>query len=309
MLQQDDLQSLRLELDRERAARKDAESRLELGQSSKLAAIGQLAAGIAHELNTPIQYIGDNLHFLDEALSDLKKMCEAYLALWEAAQKHDDLQEYCRVVSDVREEIDIEYLEEEIPQSLEQSLDGVQRVSKIVLAMKEFSHPGSDEKKEVDLSRALNSTITVSRNEWKYVAELETDIEPQLPMVTCLPGEINQVFLNLIINAAHAIEEKVGKDRKEKGLIRIGARTAGERVEITISDTGAGIPLEIRERIFEPFFTTKEVGRGTGQGLAIARSVVVDKHGGELKLESEVGQGTTFHIFLPIRSDDGGDGS
>ena len=167
--------------------------------------------------------------------------------------------------------------------------------------MKEFSHPGVSEKTAVDINKSLESTITISRNEWKYVAEMETDFDPALPLVTCLPGELNQVFLNMIINAAHAISEVVGKGSTEKGTIKIGTKSNGDGVKITISDTGSGIPEQIQSRIFDPFFTTKEVGKGTGQGLAIAHSVVVEKHNGTIDFKTYEGRGTTFYIQLPVQ--------
>jgi signal transduction histidine kinase len=190
----------------------------------------------------------------------------------------------------------------EVPQAIQQSLQGIGRVTTIVRAMKEFSHPGSEEKSDTDLNRAIETTITVARNEWKYVAEVVTDFDPALPLVRCLPGEINQVILNLIVNAAHAIADVVENNGKSKGTITIRTRSQGDRVEIRVSDTGTGIPETIRAKIFDPFFTTKGVGKGTGQGLAIAHSVIVDKHGGTISCETEVGKGTTFVIRLPLLS-------
>jgi len=165
--------------------------------------------------------------------------------------------------------------------------------------MKEFSHPGTKEKVPLDLNHAIESTIIVARSEWKYVAELETDFDPSLPMIPCLPGEFNQVILNLIVNAAHAIADVTQKGGPEKGLISVQTRDTADSVEVRIRDTGTGIPEEVRSRIFDPFFTTKEIGKGTGQGLAIARSVVVDKHNGSIQVETEDGKGTTFIVRLP----------
>ena len=196
---------------------------------------------------------------------------------------------------------DLGFLREEIPKALEQSADGVQRISGIVRAMKEFSHP-SQEKTPVDLNRAIQSTITVASNEWKYVAEIKTELDPRLPMVECLPGEFNQVILNMIVNAAHAIGDVVGDGGNGKGTITVSTRQRDGWAEVRIADTGAGIPAQIRDRIFDPFFTTKEVGKGTGQGLALAHNVVVKQHGGTISLESEVGKGTCFTIRLPLRA-------
>ena len=189
------------------------------------------------------------------------------------------------------DKLDIDYLCAEIPTAVRQSLDGVGQVAHIVRAMKEFSHPSSAEKVRMDVNRAIETTAVVARSEWKHVAELETDLAPNLPLVPGLPGDFNQVILNLIVNASHAIGDVVKKSPGRKGLIKISTRLDGAWVEIRVTDNGPGIPENIRHRIYDPFFTTKEVGKGTGQGLAIARSTIVDKHGGELSLESTVGQG------------------
>jgi len=282
--------------DRVRAQLEKDRVEIQLRQAQKLEAIGQLAAGIAHEINTPIQYIGDNNVFLQESFqelfgffADLKRTLAADSPLDRAA------------LARALETVDLDYLEEEIPKAIHQSLDGVSRVSRIVSAMKEFSHPGTEARERIDLNRAIENTLTVSRNEWKYVADLQTDLDPGLPMVPCFPGELNQVVLNLVVNAAHAIAEVTGgQDSGRRGLIRVSTRIDGPEVMIQVSDNGKGIPEAIRSRIFEPFFTTKPVGKGTGQGLAITHSVIVDKHGGRVELESEVGQGTTFTLRLPL---------
>ena len=195
---------------------------------------------------------------------------------------------------------DLPYLVEEIPRAIEQSLEGVQRVTEIVGAMRDFSHPGSDQKSLVDLNHAINNTVTVSRNEWKYVAEMELDLDPSLPEVLCIPGEINQVLLNIIVNAAHAITDALEQKNLNKGTISIATHKRDGLVAIHISDTGAGIPKDIQHRIFDPFFTTKDVGKGTGQGLAIAHRVVTEKHGGFLRFETDQNTGTTFIIELPL---------
>jgi signal transduction histidine kinase len=249
---------------------------VQLRHSQKLESIGQLAAGIAHEINTPTQYIGDNLRFVQEAFRTLA------------------------VVLEQHPPADWEYLNAEIPKALAQSLDGVERVSNIVLAMKEFSHPSAGEKTAVDIPRAIESTLTVARNEWKYVAEVVTEFDPDLPPVRCLPCELNQVILNLIVNAAHAIGDVVGTNGDRKGQITIRTRRQDKWAEIQISDTGTGIPARIKDRIFDPFFTTKPVGKGTGQGLAIAHSVIVDKHGGTIAVDTAEGRGTTFIVRLPM---------
>ena len=275
----------------------------QLRQAQKLESLGTLAGGIAHEINTPIQYVGDNTRFLQDAFRDLSRLEDKYQELVAAAKKSTGaLQALAEGVVQTAEEIDRDYLLNEIPTAIAQSLEGVERVSGIVRAMKEFSHPGGEEKTAIDINRAIESTVTVSRNEWKYVAELQLDLDPNLPQVPCLPGEFNQVILNMIVNAAHAIGE-VGKSdpKSQKGRIDIRTRLKGEWAEIQIADSGCGIPSQNREKVFVPFFTTKEVGRGTGQGLAISHTVIVEKHGGSIDFDSQIGQGTTFTIRLPLQ--------
>jgi PAS domain S-box-containing protein len=272
----------------------------QLVQAQKLESIGQLAAGIAHEINTPIQYVGDNIEFLQCAFEQLEELRIAYDKLLESA-KARVLED--SVVADTAtsvEETNVEYLVEQIPRAIMQSLEGVGRIASIVKAMKEFSHPGSEKKTRIDLNQSIESTITVSRNEWKYVADVKTDFDAALPHVPCLPGEFNQVILNILVNAAHAITEEVGDGANAKGTITVSTLQDGDWAEVHISDTGTGIPKKARPRIFDPFYTTKEVGRGTGQGLAIAHNVIVEKHGGTLTFETEMGKGTTFVIRIPI---------
>ena len=269
----------------------------QLRHAQKMEGVGQLAAGIAHEINTPTQFVMDNLTFLKDSSKSADELLEHYrTAVKEMAALVPA--EVTKKLKDAEKVCDLEFMREEVPRAIEQSLDGSRRVAKIVRAMKEFSHPDSAEKTATDLNRAIESTITVARNEWKYVSEVMTEFDDQLPAVVCFPGDINQVVLNLIVNAAHAIKEKV-KDG-EKGQIKVRTRLAGDCVEISVSDTGNGIPEGIRNRIFEPFFTTKEVGKGTGQGLALAYTVVVKKHGGKIWFETEVGKGTAFFITLPL---------
>ncbi len=272
----------------------------QLHQAQKLESIGQLAAGIAHEINTPTQYVGDNLRFLEDAFADLESVLQNYAKLLEAAKPDVRYQSLVEEVESVIESADLEYLEEEIPLAINQSLEGVERVAKIVRSMKEFSHPGIEEKIPMNLNKAIESTITVARNEWKYVAEMETHFDQTAPLVPGLPGELNQVFLNMIVNAAHAIEAVLPGNNNGRGKISISTLANDDSVEIRISDTGCGIPADIRHRIFDPFFTTKEVGKGTGQGLAIAHTVITDNHNGTITLESEEGKGTTFIIRLPL---------
>lgn len=271
----------------------------DLAQAQKLESIGQLAAGIAHEINTPTQFVGDNVRFLSDSFTDLLTVLAQHRDLLTTAKAGSCTPAVIAACDAADEQADLDYLVEEIPKALMQSADGVERIAKIVRAMKDFAHPGSAEKTPADLNHAIESTVTVAHNEWKYVADLTTDLAPDLPLVPCLLGPFNQVILNLIVNAAHAISDVV-KGTGQKGVIAIATRHVGERVEIRITDSGTGIPEAIRPKIFDPFFTTKAVGTGTGQGLAIARSVVVDKHGGTIAVESQVGTGTTFVIHLPV---------
>ena len=277
----------------------------QLAQAQKLESIGQLAAGIAHEINTPTQYVGDNTRFLKEAFEDTNRALKSYDQLFNAVKKNAVSDLLIQEVEKVIQKTDLIYLMEEIPTAIEQTLEGLARVTKIVRSMKEFSHPGADEKTTVDINSALENTITVARNEWKYVADVKTDFEANLPLVACLPGELNQVFLNIIINAAHAISDASKDGSEKKGIITAATQSNQNSVEIRISDTGRGIPEDIQPRIFDPFFTTKEVGRGTGQGLAISHTVIVEKHGGSINFETETGKGTTFIIQLPIQNEEG----
>ncbi len=271
-------------------------------QARKMEAIGQLAAGIAHEINTPTQYVGDNLHFLQEAFEDLlgavgrlRGFLSRHSCLQEAPQ--EEVEQWKKEL----QEADFDYIQDEIPQAISQSLQGVERISHIVLAMRDFSHPGSSKQRAVDLNHTVEASLTVSRGLWKHVAEIETDLDPDLPSIPGLVGELNQVMLNLIVNAAQALEESAAH-RDGKGLISIITRRRGEFAEIRIRDNGPGIADEVRHRIFDPFFTTKEVGKGTGQGLAISHKVVVKDHGGSLHFETKPGRGATFIVRLPLQA-------
>ncbi len=273
----------------------------QLRHSQKMEGIGQLAAGIAHEINTPTQFVTDNLTFLRDSWKSTHELLEQYRGAIRnvgAALPGDA----AAALQKAEKGCDLDFIISEVPRAIDQSLDGARRVAKIVGAMKEFSHPDSADKTATDLNKAIESTITVARNEWKYVSEIVTEFEENLPAVVCYPGDINQVVLNLIVNAAHAIKEKIKEG--EKGTITVGTRKRDAEVEISVKDTGSGIPDAIRNRVFDPFFTTKEVGKGTGQGLALAYTVVVKKHGGKIWFETEVGQGTSFFVTLPIQPSD-----
>ncbi|MFZ5446165.1 MAG: sensor histidine kinase [Myxococcota bacterium] len=260
----------------------------ELAQAQKLEAIGQLAAGIAHEINTPIQFVGDNLTFIGESLREL-------LVLFKTLRAEPATAEVL-----TRSKVDLAFLETELPGAADLACEGVQRVAELVRGLKEFAHQDRGEVTPTDLNHAIERTVAVTRNEWKYVAELETHFG-DLPLVPCLAGGIRQVFLNLICNAAHAIAERNEREGRDRGHIRIATSCDERQVTVAISDDGPGIPEHVRARLFEPFFTTKPVGKGTGQGLAISRTIVCEKHGGQLEFDTRVGEGTTFFVRLPLQ--------
>ena len=270
----------------------------QLRHAQKLESVGQLAAGIAHEINTPAQYVGDNLHFLSQSFADLRTLLERYREAVAAIPATPEGKETLEALRTAEDEIDVTFVDENATSAFDQAIDGISRISTIVRSMKEFAHPERGNKSFAYINHALKTTLAVAKNEYKYVADIETEFG-DLPPVPCYIGDLNQVFLNLIVNAAHSIADVVGKDGG-RGIIRIKTSYANNAIRIEISDTGAGIPIEIRDRIFDPFFTTKEVGRGTGQGLAIARTIVVEKHGGTIDFTSEPGHGTTFTITIPV---------
>jgi two-component system, NtrC family, sensor kinase len=286
-----------LQAEGEQRARLEVELRL----AHKLEAVGQLASGIAHELNTPIQFVGDSVEFLKEASTTMLEVVDGYRALVQRMDARrgdgDGMEEATRLETAA----DLDYLKGQIPASVERIFDGTNRIATIVRAMKEFAHPGDGEKSYADLNKAIANTLTVAGNEYKYVADIDLALA-ELPMVSCRIGEVNQVLLNMIVNAAHAVEAVVGNSGV-KGRIGIRTRVDGPDVVIDISDTGCGIAKSISSKVYDPFFTTKPVGKGTGQGLAIVHSIIVDKHGGSVDFTSEVGQGTTFVIRLPIASE------
>jgi len=269
----------------------------ELQLAQKLESVGRLAAGVAHEINTPIQYVGDGVHFLRSAYEDINQLLDGWRDAMEALPD-DTVRDRLRLqVAELTVKFDIEFLRAEIPKALERTLDGVERVTNIVKAMKEFAHPDANEQSPCDLNHALKTTLLVASNEYRYIARVHTDLA-ELPDVVCNVGELNQVFLNLIVNAAHAIQD-AQKD-PSTGEIKISTAVAEDTVVIRISDNGCGIPPENLAKVYDPFFTTKEVGRGTGQGLAITHSILVDKHGGDISVSSQMGVGTEFTLRLPI---------
>jgi signal transduction histidine kinase len=279
------------QLRRERAA---------LAQAQKLESIGQLAAGIAHEINTPAQYVGDNVRFLREQFEVFLQIAESHLQLLDGADSVTAWPERAKRCRELLASLDVEFARREVPAALEQAMEGLDRVTTIVRAMKDFSHPGTAHKEPANLNRAIQSTVTVCRARWKYVADVEMELEEQLPDVPCIVAEFNQVVLNLIVNAVDAIAERNKLAADKKGRIRVRTRVNGDHAEVSVTDDGCGMPESIQQRIFDPFFTTKEVGKGTGQGLSICRDVIVNKHGGSIGVRSAPGVGTTFLIRLPL---------
>jgi PAS domain S-box-containing protein len=280
---------------------------LELLHAQKLESVGRLASGVAHEINTPVQFVSDSVYFVQEAMANLVEIGAKYRAVVELVLADLPARAAADVAARAEQELDLPYMLANVPAALDRAIDGLNRVTVIVRSMKEFAHPDRTEMAAVDLNRAIRSTLAIARHEYKYVADIETDFG-EIPLVTCHGGDVNQVFLNIIVNAAHAIGDAI-EGTPATGRIVVQTRVDGETVVVRISDNGGGIPEAIRDRVFEPFFTTKEVGKGTGQGLAIARGVIVGKHNGELTFETETGRGTTFVVRLPIdaRSRSGSD--
>jgi signal transduction histidine kinase/HAMP domain-containing protein len=286
------LRGLMLDITQQRKLESD------LQQAQKLESVGRLASGVAHEINTPVQFITDNVHFLRDTTADLMTLIQSLRASNQSVLDGAPSLEMAAAATEIETSIDLAFLTDDMPKAYKGCIDGLKRVAIIVRSMKEFAHPDSTEMSDIDINRAIESTLVIASNEYKYLAEMETHLG-EIPPVLCHAGEVNQAVLNIIVNAAHAIGDVV-KDSGKLGKITVSTRQEGDIVVISIADTGGGIPDHIRARIFDPFFTTKEVGKGTGQGLAIARSVMVDKHGGDLTMETEVGVGTTFHLRLPI---------
>ena len=263
----------------------------EVAQAQKLEAIGQLAAGVAHEINTPVQFVGDNLVFITDAWRDTLSYLDELQTVLDAQQR--------AAVQQRAEALDLDYLRREVPTSLSDGRDGLQRVAELVRALKEFSHQDTGSLEPSDVNAIIQRSAVLSRGELKHLAELELRLD-EVPLVPCLPNALGQVMLNLLVNAAHAIEERAAKDRTCPRRIVVHSRVVGAGLAISVQDTGQGMPPDVQERIFEPFFTTKPMGKGTGQGLSVVRSVVMQRHKGRIAVESEVGQGTTFTLFIPL---------
>lgn len=271
----------------------------QLLEAQKLESIGQLAAGIAHEINTPAQYVGDNTRFLRNEFQGIMKLIDSCACFLNHENDQLSWEERSTQIRETLDDLDFEFIRDEIPQAIDQSIEGIDRITHIVKAMKEFSHPGSAHKEPADINAAIKSTSVVCSNRWKYAADIEFDFDSTLGPVPCLLGEFNQVVLNMIVNAADAIESHHAGSG-EKGQICVSTRKRDQFVQICIKDNGGGMPESVRAKIFDPFFTTKVVGKGTGQGLAISRDVIVNKHGGKVVCETEEGVGTKFIIELPL---------
>ncbi len=266
-------------------------------QAQKLESIGQLASGITHEIKTPVNYIHENLNFMNESYKQIEPLLKLL--------KNTDVQtgkishEAMENFRSHSHDIDIGFILDEMPKALEDSLEGIERISLIVKSMKQYFHPGEEVKTRINVNNIIEDIINISRNEWKYVAEVETNLDSAMPEIDCFPSELNQVFLNIVVNAAHAVSMAKDEQEDKKGKIIISTRTVENYVEVLIQDNGPGIPENIQSKIFDPFFTTKKIGEGTGQGLAIAHSIVVKHHNGSIFCKSEEGIGTTFIISIP----------
>ena len=273
----------------------------ELQQAQKLESLGKLAAGVAHEINTPIQFVRDSVQFVRDSIAELMAVIGHHRRATASIAAGEPSPELARAAQAAEDDVDMAYLSEQVPDALERALEGLVRITTIVRAMKVYSHPRRD-RCAVDLNESIASTLAIARGEYKYVADVETEFG-ELPPVTCFASELNQVILNLVINAAHAISDVVA-GTPQRGRITVSTRRDGDDVVIAVADTGTGIPEDVRARVFEPFFTTKDIGKGTGQGLSHARTVVVDKHHGSLTFDTELGVGTTFYVRIPIGSAD-----
>ena len=271
---------------------------LQLRQVHKLEAVGRLASGIAHEINTPIQFIGDNISFLSEAFEGLGCLVQAWEDLVSPARESMTWAQRQEYMEQAFAESDVEYLMSELPTAIEQAAKGVDRVASIVSAMKAFGHPGNVESGLYDLNAAISDTVTVASNETRYVADVTTELG-EIPLVRCRLGDINQVLLNLLVNAAHAINDKFSST-SERGTITVSSTLDGDAVVLAVTDNGCGMSPEVQAKIFDPFFTTKEIGKGTGQGMALARALVVDGHHGRIDVDSTPRAGTTISLRLPV---------
>jgi PAS domain S-box-containing protein len=274
--------------------------KIELEQSQRLQSIGTLAAGIAHEINSPLQFTNDNIDFITNAYKDIINLVNTYKNLLMTCHTDADKENARNTISKLEKKINIDFLINEMPDALSQTKDGIARIRKIVNAMKQYSHMNNEEKKPANINETLENAEIITRNEWKYHADVENNFAQDLPFITCYEPELNQVFMNLIVNAAHTTKDAVDKKMIERGRIEVSTSLKDNKILVSIKDNGLGIPNKIKDRVFDPFFTTKDVGKGTGQGLAMAHKTVVDRHGGKIWFETELNKGTTFYIEVPV---------
>lgn len=283
----------RQKLQEEMQQREAVEKELRFAQ--KMEALGQISAGIAHEINTPIQFVGDSIFFLKESIYDLQRGLSEYESLIDKTNPENQ-----RRIEEINQILDLDYLNERVPESLERASQGIQRVSDIIKAMKSFSRQENKQKTLASINEAIDNTLLVASSEYKYNAQVDKDLG-DIRKIYCHISDINQVLLNMIVNSAHAIEERFGdKPAKIMGKIAITTRDIDDYIVITIWDNGAGIPREIIERVFDPFFTTKPVGKGTGQGLSLCHRIIHEGHNGSIKVSSAPNEGTQFEIFIPV---------
>jgi PAS domain S-box-containing protein len=276
--------------------------KIELSQSQKLQSIGTLAAGIAHEINSPLQFTNDNIDFIANSYKEIIKLVSTYKSLMMSCHTDQDKENAKNTIAGLEKKINLEFLTSEMPEALDQTKDGIARIRKIVNAMKQYSNLNLEEKKAADINKTLENAQIITRNEWKYHAEIINQFDTELPFCECYEPELNQVFMNLIVNAAHATKDAVDQKLIEKGIITIKTSHEEGIIFVAVSDNGTGIPEKIRDKVYDPFFTTKDVGKGTGQGLSIAHKAIVDRHGGKIRFETEENKGTTFYIEIPTQN-------
>jgi len=274
--------------------------RQELEHSQKMQSIGTLAAGIAHEINSPLQFTNDNVDFIANSVDEIMKLVNTYNRLLMNCHTDEDKENARKQIAELVKQINFDFITSEMPDALSQTKNGISRIRRIVNAMKQYSHLNNEEKKPANLNETLENAEIITRNEWKYYADIENRFSDDIPFISCYEADLNQVFMNLIVNAAHAVQDAIEKEIIKRGVIVICTRKAGEKVLISICDNGTGIPKDVHNRIYDPFFTTKEVGKGTGQGLSIVHKTIVEKHQGKIWFETELNKGTTFFISLPV---------
>ncbi|MBE2189990.1 MAG: PAS domain S-box protein [Desulfobulbaceae bacterium] len=267
--------------------------------SKKMESIGHLAAGIAHEINSPLQFVNDSIYFLDISFTDMIEYIKTIEEYFKSnAGSIENYVELNNSLQALKDNLDLEFVLSEVPEAFVRISNGLGRVNKIITAMKRFTHSSQNEKSMVDINQEIEMATILTKNEWKYVAEMKLNLAEELPMIFCRVDEINQVLINLIVNASHAIADK--KEMTETdGTITIATSIEGNDCKITISDTGKGILPENMDRVFDPFFTTKDPGKGTGQGLSLSHDIIVNKHGGQIYIESDFGHGTTVTVKIP----------